>query len=160
MVAHGSAKKNTAKPEEKPVETPPVVIPMNPPLMLYAVRNSQGRWFRRKGYQGGGETWVEDIGKARIYTKIGPARACVSYFANSSDKYLPPDLVEFRVEAATVLPESLRVKGQKEKKRLRDLENHKRHEEWRLREAKKQLEEAQAEINRIRGKKRDRAAKT
>jgi hypothetical protein len=160
MAADGSVKKNTVKSEEIKNEMAPVLISMNFPLILYAVRNSQGRWFRRKGYQGGGETWVEDVGKARIYTKIGPARACVSYFANSSDKYPPPDLVEFRVETATVLPESLRVKGQKDKKRLRELENHKRHEEWRLREAKKQLEEAQAEINRIRGKKRDRTAKT
>jgi hypothetical protein len=37
-------------------------------LKLYVVINKEGKYFRAKGRDGYGETWVSDIQKARIYT--------------------------------------------------------------------------------------------
>ncbi len=50
-------------------------------LEFFAVRNREGQWFHRKGYSGYGETWREDVQEARIYNKIGHARAQGTYFA-------------------------------------------------------------------------------
>lgn len=47
-------------------------------LNFYIVMNSDGQFFRAKGRGGYGQTWVEDPNKARIYAKIGPARAAIT----------------------------------------------------------------------------------
>ena len=44
-------------------------------LELYVVRNKEGKYFRTKGYSGYGDTWVDDIQKAKVYPKIGQARS-------------------------------------------------------------------------------------
>lgn len=78
-------------------------------LTLYAVRNREGRWFRSKGYGGYGETWTTEIGKAKLYTKIGQARGRVTFFASKWPEYGTPDIVEFVATERSVLPEAERV---------------------------------------------------
>ena len=76
---------------------------------LYAVRNSDGKWFRAVGYGGHGPSWVDDIQRARIYPKLGTARGRVGYFANNHKDYPPPDVVEFVVTVGRVVDDTARV---------------------------------------------------
>jgi len=78
-------------------------------MKLYAVRNAEGKWFRRKGYGGYGATWVDDFSKATIYNKIGSARSRVTFFAKTWPEYGIPDLVELNVTSTKVLDETERV---------------------------------------------------
>lgn len=89
---------------------------MTATLTLYAVRNREGRWFRSKGYGGYGETWTADIGKAKLYTKIGQARGRVTFFANKWPEHGTPDIVEFVAAEQAVLPEAERVQKATAKK--------------------------------------------
>lgn len=86
-------------------------------LILYAVRNSEGKWFRRKGYGGYGKTWVDDFNKARIYNRIGPARGVISFFANNYKEFPVAELVALEIENVIVLDETNRVRKQQEKKK-------------------------------------------
>jgi hypothetical protein len=85
-------------------------------IALYAVRNKEGQWFRRKGYGGYGKTWVDDFSKARIYTKIGPARGVITFFSNTYPKFGSPDLVKLVVGNIVVIDEAERIQLQKKKK--------------------------------------------
>lgn len=108
----------------------------NPSLDLYLVRNKEGKWFRAKGYAGSGDTWTDDVRKARVYGKIGPARAIVSFFSNHYPEYGTPDLVRFHATPAEVMDEEKRVKGQRDAKIRREQEQE-------ARMAKYDLEQAQ-----------------
>jgi hypothetical protein len=122
-------------------------------LILYAVRNHEGKFFRAKGQSGYGETWVDDINKAKIYPRIGPARSVVTYFANSGAKLPVPELLELTVTGVKVLDESKRVKKAQEKK-IKDIANQAKWEaERKIADANRQLQEAQATIKRLTGKK-------
>jgi len=92
-------------------------LPKVPELRLYAVRNSDGKWFRSRGYGGYGDTWVEPLEKAKIYTKLGQARARVTFFANNYPEFPAPEIVELVVKQSRVLRESERLADVKLKKR-------------------------------------------
>jgi len=118
-------------------------------LTMYAVRNKDGQYFRSKGYCGSGETWVDDIKKARIYPKPGPARAQVTFFAGAYPKYGVPDIVELRVTEVVAVDEAVRVKKALHRKSVQ-------RERWgigidaiRCEMAQKKLKEAQEELARL-----------
>ena len=96
-------------------------------LELYVVRNQDGKFFRAKGMNGSGESWVEDIGRARIYAKIGPARSCVTFFAKSKS-YDPPVILKLTIVGAEVVNDFKhrkkvkRKEAQKKKEEIRKLE--------------------------------------
>lgn len=62
-------------------------------LRFYMVVNDGGLFFRAKGYGGYGTTWVEEVNRGRVYNKIGPARACVTFFSKDAS-YNPPKIIE------------------------------------------------------------------
>ena len=35
-------------------------------LSFYAVMSKDGKWFRSKGYNGGGDSWVDNVNKAKL----------------------------------------------------------------------------------------------
>jgi hypothetical protein len=108
----------------------------NTSLDLYLVRNKEGKWFRAKGFTGYGDTWTDDIKKARVYAKVGPARATVSFFANRWPEYGVPDIVKFVAMEREVLDEATRVESRRQAKLRKE-------QEYEAREAKRNLEEAQ-----------------
>lgn len=64
-------------------------------LCFYLVVNNKGQFFRAKGYGGGGECWVTDVKKARAYARIGPARACVTFYKkNTKMGHAVPKIIE------------------------------------------------------------------
>lgn len=122
---------------------------INVDLVLYAVRNSSGQFFRSKGYGGYGETWVSDINKAKIYTKIGQARSRVTWFANNFKEYPAPDLIKLTVGKIEVVDEGDRVKKAMDKK-VREKASHEASQaKWQLERAEKEFKEAQARLNKL-----------
>ncbi|MFA5130592.1 MAG: hypothetical protein WC477_06830 [Patescibacteria group bacterium] len=93
---------------------------MSDTIELFAVQNSEGKWFHRKGYGGYGETWCEEQHKARIYTKLSQARAQVTYFANHFPSYPVPHVVRLVVGSVEVVDESERVSKVKRNKEVAD----------------------------------------
>jgi len=79
-----------------------------PLLKLYAVRNSDGLYFKSRGYSGYGKMWVE-LRDAKTYGKIGQARSRITFFARNYKDFPPPELVELHVTAAVVLDETARL---------------------------------------------------
>jgi hypothetical protein len=121
-------------------------------LEIYVVRNSDGNYFRAKGYHGTGDTWVSDINKARIYTKLSTARSIVSFFANNYTGFKTPEIVKMTVSVTEVLDESERVKKQQEKKQKQAEEAKIRRKQDALKRAQQDLEEAKARVSRLKTK--------
>jgi hypothetical protein len=115
-------------------------------LEFYAVRNKEGKWFRRKGYGGYGDTWVSELKKARVYNRIGPARGTISFFANNYPKFGVPDLVLFKCTEMVVVDETARVEKQKKSKELFRKKQEMAARKWKLEDAKKRFEEAEKEL--------------
>jgi hypothetical protein len=131
-------------------------------LELYVVRNQGGKYFRSKGYGGYGSNWVDELQKARIYAKIGPARSQVSFWATNYPKYGTPVIVVLTVAATKVLQEDDRVKKaaikrQKEKisnelywanQKLKEAESRVRHlaDQKAFLSAKNNVEKLQSEL--------------
>ena len=131
---------------------------INNTLILYTVRNEKGQYFRAKGYGGSGNTWVDDINKAKIYGRIGGARGTITWFANNYPKYPTPELVKLTVTGFEVLDETKRVEKAKQKKIKEEAERKKREAERRkadaereLQNAERKLAEAKATIKKLKG---------
>ncbi len=120
-------------------------------ISMYAVINSEGQWFRRKGYGGVGDSWTSDFTLARIYSKIGPARAVVSFFANHYPSYPTPKLAELCISGVKIVCEEDRVEKQKKKKELQKQKRISASAKHELEEAQKQLKEAEAKIKQLKG---------
>lgn len=96
-------------------------------LKLYVVRSKDGKYFKSKGYGGYGDSWKDDINQAKIYTKPGPARAQVTFWATHYPKFGTPDLVELVVteDNMRIVDEGNRmdkVKARKEREQKEKLE--------------------------------------
>jgi hypothetical protein len=116
-------------------------------LLIYAVRNSKGQYFRAVGYGGRGDQWVDEIGRARLYVKIGQARARVTYFANHNPNGFPvPELIEFRAVESRVLDEAERVVKVTKRKQIERERYKERRAKWELEQAQRDLAKAQARI--------------
>jgi hypothetical protein len=122
------------------------MINTNDILVLYAVRNSKGGYFRAKGYSGSGATWVDDINKAKIYGKTGGARGTITWFANNHPKYPTPDLIKLTVTSIEVMDEASRVKKAKEKKIKAEAAQAEREAKRKLAEAERDLERAKQRL--------------
>ena len=125
---------------------------INNTLILYAVRNSKGQYFKAKGYNGSGASWVDDINKARIYGRTGGARGTITWFATNHPSYPTPDLIKLTVTGIEVMDEKARVAKAKQKKATEQAKRIKRQAEYQLAEAERKLADAQATIKKLKGK--------
>lgn len=125
---------------------------INNTLILYAVRNSQGQYFKAKGYNGSGASWVDDINKARIYGRTGGARGTITWFATNHPSYPTPDLIKLTVTGIEVMDEKARVEKAKQKKATEQANRIKRQAEYQLAEAERKLADAQATIKKLKNK--------
>lgn len=89
-------------------------------LSFYAVKSTDGKWFRSKGYMGSGNSWVDDIRKAKIYANPGPAKAQITFWATNYPKYGVPELVKitmgkaYYIDNSANLTDGIRKKAMKE----------------------------------------------
>ncbi len=127
--------------------TEPVEEPKPPQITLYAVRNSDGKWFRARGYGGYGDSWVDDFTsiQVRLYPKVGTARAQVSFFAKNYPQFPVPEIVEFTLTGLKVLNEEKRVSKVAQQREVREASAEKKRRE-------RELQNAEAEFNRARVK--------
>lgn len=123
-----------------------------PQLELYAVRNKEGQWFHRKGYGGMGESWVDDFVKARIYNRIGPARAIITFFAKKWPEYGVPDLVRLVISKAELVDEAERVAKRNKKEAEWKARADERYAKQELQRAQKALEHAQGKVEDLKSK--------
>jgi hypothetical protein len=121
-------------------------------IELYIVQNKEGKYFRARGQHGYGETWVEDIQKAKVYGKIGQARSRVSYFYKNWPEYGMPIILKIDVIGFTVINESERVEKAIAKRKKRDEEVEVRHRKWAVESAESELKKAQEKLKALRTK--------
>jgi hypothetical protein len=117
----------------------------NNELVLYVVRNAKGQYFRAKGLSGSGDSWVDDINKAKIYGKIGGARGTVTYFAQNP-KFPIPDIIKLTVTGMEVIDETSRVQKVLNKKAKEEQEQKARRAKRELEDAERKLAEAHAKL--------------
>lgn len=102
------------------------------PLVIYALRNQEGKWFRTKGAHGYGKSWVDDINDAKLYMKLGQVRGRRTFFAtNYDEKFGVPDIIKLTVSSMEVLNDDAAFrkakKAKESKTRARD-ESHRKYE--------------------------------
>lgn len=71
-------------------------------ITRYAVRNTEGQWLRTKGYGGYGSSWTDDQDKARLYAKLGQARARRTFFFSRWPEFGTPEIVKFECEPVII----------------------------------------------------------
>lgn len=122
-------------------------------LELYVVRNRKGEYFRPKGISGKGDNWVASLKNAKIYTRLGPARARVSFWAKHSPGHGVPELVRLVVSAAEVVTEErLRAQKRIEAAQRREARARVRSRAGELDRAHKLLAEAERNLKRVEDK--------
>lgn len=130
------------------VKQEPQALPLVDDIFFYVVMNSEGKFFRRKGYGGYGKTWTDTIATARVYAKIGPARATVSFFANHYSSYPAPSIVKLGINSVEILDETKRVEKQKAKKKKDKEERELNQKKWELERAERDYKDAQDRLKR------------
>lgn len=81
-------------------------------MKLYVVKSRDGKYY----HSSGGAHWVESIERAKIFPRIGGARAVVTYWARAWPTYGTPLLVELTVTETSTADESQRVLDANKKK--------------------------------------------
>ena len=119
------------------------------PIKVFAVRNREGKWFRAKGYRGYGESWVDDIAKAKIYPKSGGARRTITWFYNNYPEYGACYFVELNISSFTLIDETDILTKKKEKKEQEEQERQIRQKENALKKAQDDLERAKRKIEEL-----------
>jgi hypothetical protein len=126
---------------------------MTATITLYAVRNREGRWFRSKGYGGYGDTWVADVEKAKLYTRIGQARGRVSFFASKWPEHGVPEIVVFTATPTGVLNETGRIEKVTRQKARQEAKRAVRVKQAEIERATRDKQDAEARLARLRGTK-------
>lgn len=101
-------------------------------LELFIVKSKDGKYFRSKGYNGYGDSWVDSISKAKIYSKIGSARSQVTFWASHYPEYGIPDIVLLTISESKILNEEERVKKAIRKIKKNEIEYKIRSAEYEL----------------------------
>lgn len=116
-------------------------------LKFYVIVNSDGKFFRSKGYGGYGNNWVDELGKAKIYSaNSGAAKAQVTYWAKNYPEYGVPKIIELTATITDVIDQRDRVKKSIEDKKIRELKRKEAIEKYKYNEALRKLEDAQKEL--------------
>lgn len=120
-------------------------------MAFYAVRNSEGKWFRAKGRSSTGKSWVDEIGAARIYTKLSQAQSRCTFFATRGKERQAPVIVELQAIAVKVIDQAERIERANQKKRADALTRNAARKAEELREAQAEFNKAQEKLRRLKG---------
>jgi hypothetical protein len=112
------------------------------------VVNSEGKFFRAKGRNGYGESWVDDPKKARVYNKIGPAKAAATFFGRSN-KYPVPNLIEFSPGEIVIINQTQRITKLKQKEAVLEAKRAEQRKAERVHQAKNELYKAQQLVDKL-----------
>lgn len=118
-------------------------------IKVYLVRSKDGKYFRAKGFSGYGDSWVDDVKKAKIYPKIGPARTCVTYWVNNYPSYGVPDIIELHSTTGVILNEKERVNKAIDKIKKEKIAQELRNKQWAVERAQRDLADAQNRLKQL-----------
>lgn len=121
---------------------------MSEDIEFYAVQNAAGQYYRAKGLGGTGDRWVSELKRARIYSRIGPARSQVTHFSRDP-KYPPPKLIRLIVSKLEVVDETERIKKSKATRERRTAKWEADRMEWELANAVRKYEDAKATLEHL-----------
>jgi len=121
-------------------------------LEFFIVINSSGQFFRAKRYGGYGNTWVDDIKKAKVYGKISQARARTTWFFNTYPQYPPPSIIKLGIGSIEILDETERVKKASKTKEEKEALRAKKRAQDDLDTAKRNFDLAQDKLNNARSR--------
>jgi hypothetical protein len=113
-------------------------------VAFYVVVNSDGQFYRRKGYNGSGNTGVDTVQTARVYIKIAQARSIVTFFAVNYKDFPPPRILKLTVAGSELIDETERLEVAKVRKQRKLETQELRSSKYRLEQAKRDFEKAQA----------------
>lgn len=122
-------------------------------LEFFAVRNSSGQYFHNVGYGGYGKSWVDDLSKAKIYTKIGQARSRVTWFSRNHPEYPMPVIIKIIANRAVVLDETERVKKAILSKQRTEIRREEESAKQSIKYAEEDLKRAQEKLEKLKNKK-------
>lgn len=123
------------------------IISLN--FSVFAVRSHDGKWFRAKGQNGYGDSWVPGVKNAKIYGKIGPARSCVTFWTNKYPNIPSPVIVEIVAEKGIVHDEQKRLGKAKAKKLAEEQKRIRQDYQAQVKKAAKNLKDAQDKLNKL-----------
>lgn len=116
-------------------------------LKFYAIVNSEGKFFRSKGYNGYGNSWVAEIEKAKIYSaNSGAAKSQVTFWAKNYPEYGVPKLIELTATITDVIDHTERVKKSIDGIKLKELKRKEAVEKHNYNQARQKLEEAREDL--------------
>lgn len=132
--------------------------PAQEPILLYAIRNQQGQWF--KPYtKGSSASWQDDLGFAKIYANESTAAGNITRLVNEAERNrrgggpIPaPELVEFIVTETRVIDQKERLAKAKKKKLEDDARQEAYLKEVELMNAQEEFDKAQVKLFKLRGK--------
>jgi hypothetical protein len=64
-------------------------------MKIYVVQSRDGKYFRNIGYGGYGKSWRDKLEDAKFYTKIGQAKARVTFWFKNHPEYGCPKILAF-----------------------------------------------------------------
>ena len=117
-------------------------------LKFYMVINSEGKFFRAKGRNGYGDSWVDDPKKARVYNKIGSAKAAATFFSRSNE-YPVPNLIEFSPGEITIIDQAKRIAKLKQKEAVIEAKRAEKRKFDNLNKAKNELYKAKQTVDKL-----------
>lgn len=121
-------------------------------LEFYVVVNEIGQYFRAKGYNGAGQSFVNDAKTCKVYRKIDPARSVVTYFANHYPQYPTLQIIKLNIAGYEVLDETARVQKAKEAKIKAKAAKETADSKRRLDDAEKSFKIAKDKLNKLKNK--------
>lgn len=88
-------------------------------LELCLIRNGDGKYLRRKGWDGHGDCWTDRITQASLFHSVAAARGQVTWWAKHFGEYGTPTILKLTIGEVEYLDETERVEkvtGKKIKK--------------------------------------------
>lgn len=117
------------------------MTPIN--LTLYTVQNSDGKFILSKG------RWTNDITKAKIYSRLGPARSVITFFAKHYPEFPVLKLIKFNITEYETVDDSERVEKALEKQAKYKANAKIREEKRSLKRAEEALRRAEESLARL-----------
>jgi len=118
-------------------------------LELYAIRNSEGKWFAGRASGKYKLCWNDELSKSKIYPKKGTARTQITWMANNFKNEEIAKLVTLEVTNFKSIIETERVKKSQNNKQKNEIEHKKRHAIWRREAAEEEIKRAQKELTKL-----------
>jgi hypothetical protein len=117
---------------------------------IYAIKNYQGKWFKRVGRgRWGGRNWQDELKDATVYTKISTARQIITTYANWQPNLPSPSLVKIALGEPEIVDETARVEKAKQRKATQKLRREVKYKEYQRQRAEENLQRAKKKLEEL-----------